>query len=102
MNEGLDQVIEDLASFTNDPLGFVLYAFPWGEAGTDLADKTGPEEWQTRVLTFIRDQLSQEADFGTTVQSAIRIARASGHGIGKSALVGWIILWAASTYEDCR
>lgn len=99
---GLDQVIEDLTSFTNDPLGFVLYAFPWGEAGGELADKSGPEDWQVRVLSFIHDELMKGADFASTVQSAIRVARASGHGIGKSALVAWIILWAISTFEDCR
>ena len=28
-----DEFIEDLASFSQDPLGFVLWAFPWGEPG---------------------------------------------------------------------
>jgi hypothetical protein len=30
------------------------------------------------------------------------MAVASGHGIGKSALVAWIILWAMSTLHDSR
>ena len=30
------------------------------------------------------------------------MAVASGHGIGKSALVAWIILWAMSTFTDAR
>ena len=33
---------------------------------------------------------------------AVRSAVASGHGIGKSALVSWIILWAMSTLPDTR
>ncbi|MGZ5905641.1 MAG: terminase, partial [Reyranella sp.] len=33
---------------------------------------------------------------------AVRMAVASGHGIGKSALVAWIILWALSTVSDTR
>jgi hypothetical protein len=37
-----------------------------------------------------------------TIEEAIQIARASGHGIGKSALVAWIILWAISTFEDTK
>jgi len=37
-----------------------------------------------------------------TVNKAIQIAIASGHDIGKSALVAWLILWAMSTFEDCR
>ena len=32
----------------------------------------------------------------------MRLAVASGHGIGKSALVAWIILWAMSTLRDTR
>ena len=32
-----EQLIEDIASFTHDPLGYALYAFPWGEDGTELA-----------------------------------------------------------------
>lgn len=99
---GLDQIIEDLTSFTNDPLGFVLYAFPWGEAGGELSAATGPEEWQIRVLTHIKEELANGISFHDSVRGAIRIARASGHGIGKSALVAWIILWAISTFEDCR
>jgi len=37
-----------------------------------------------------------------TATEAVQLAVASGHGIGKSALVAWIILWAMSTFEDCR
>jgi hypothetical protein len=33
---------------------------------------------------------------------AIQIAAASGHGVGKSTLVAWIILWAISSFEDTR
>jgi hypothetical protein len=34
--------------------------------------------------------------------SVTRIAVASGHGIGKSALVAWLILWALTTFEDTK
>ncbi len=27
---------EELQQFANDPLGYVLYVFPWGEEGTAL------------------------------------------------------------------
>jgi hypothetical protein len=36
------------------------------------------------------------------IQEAVQIAVASGHGVGKSCLVAWIILWAISTFEDTR
>jgi len=32
----------------------------------------------------------------------MRVAVASGHGIGKSALVAWLVLWALATREDAR
>lgn len=91
MNE---EILLDLASFSNDPYGFVLWAFPWAEPG-ELASQEGPYVWQVKVLKEIRDGLK-------TPSQAILEAIASGHGIGKSALVAWIILWAISTFEDTR
>jgi hypothetical protein len=84
------ELIEDIAQFEHDPLGFVEFAFPWGTG--ELADHDGPMEWQRQVLEQIRD--------GLTPDHALRLAIASGHGIGKSALVSWIILWAMSTRVD--
>jgi hypothetical protein len=92
----------ELAAFTNDPLGFVMFAFPWGEVTGELENFTGPEPWQREVLTFIRDKLAQGADHHATITEAIQIATTSGHGIGKSALVSWLILWSISTFEDTR
>jgi hypothetical protein len=89
------ELIEELASFSSDPLGFVLFAFPWSEEGTELERFEGPDEWATQVLIDLGDGL-------ITVDEALQIARASGHGIGKSALVAWIILWAISTFEDTK
>ena len=94
-----DQLDADLvtlaAECSGDPLRFVQLAFPWGEPGTDLAAMDGPDAWQAGVLR----------DIGAGVLSpsrAIQMAIASGHGIGKSALVAWIILWAITTCEDAR
>lgn len=88
-------LIEELAAFSNDPYGFVLFAFPWGEAGTELEDHDGPLDWQVQVLKDLAEGI-------ITIDEAILIARTSGHGIGKSALVAWIIIWAISTYEDTK
>lgn len=97
---GKDQLVEDIARFANDPFGYVLYVFPWGEKGTELADKPGPRQWQRDVLSRIRDELGRQA--GANVWEVIRHAVASGHGIGKSALVAWLIKWAMDTREDTR
>lgn len=93
------QLIEDIAGFEHDPHGFVLYAFPWGEEGTELADKAGPRDWQRDILLDIGERLSAGS---LTTYEAIQIAVASGHGIGKSALVAWLLLWAMSTRANTK
>ena len=94
--EDLD-LARDLSAFYADPLGFVLYVFPWGKKGTRLADEAGPDEWQ---ITFL-DELGKAVREGMDVADALPMlfAVASGHGIGKTALISWIILWFISTRE---
>jgi hypothetical protein len=41
---------QQLGRFRYDPLGFVLFAFPWGRPGSALAGETGPEPWPREVL----------------------------------------------------
>jgi hypothetical protein len=95
MAGGNDQLLDWLASVSSDPYAFVMGAFPWGEPGTRLENEAGPEPWQIRILCDIRDGL-------VDINTAIKVAVASGHGVGKSAFVSWIILWAVSTYTDTR
>jgi hypothetical protein len=85
----------EIGALRFDPLGYVTYAFPWGRAGTALADEDGPEEWQRDILERLGAGLLHMSE-------ALRLAVASGHGIGKSALVAWIILWAMSTVREAR
>lgn len=92
-----DQLIEDIASFTHDPLGFVLYAFDWGN-GELAGFAEGPDKWSRDMLTEIGEKLRAGAERTEVIQEAV----ASGHGIGKSAAVSWIILWAMSTFEDTK
>lgn len=90
------QLIESIAKFKSDPLGFVRFAYPWREGG-ELESYPGPHEWQREVLGTISDHLRSAHRF-----SPLLIAAASGHGIGKSALVAWVCDWAMSTCADCR
>jgi hypothetical protein len=85
----------EVGAFRFDPLGYVMYAFPWSIDGTALAKEKGPEPWQANILVRLGEGL-------VTPGEAVRTAVASGHGIGKSALVSWIILWALSTLKDTR
>lgn len=90
-----DVLLDWLGSVSSDPYAYVMGAFPWGEPGTRLENETGPEAWQVKVLCNIRDGL-------LTINEAIREAVASGHGVGKSALVSWIIKWGCDTLPDTR
>lgn len=94
----LDDLLDDLASFELDPLGFVMWAFPWGDPETSLADETGPDQWQLGVLTRVGEKLRAGGDAGAIIHEAVT----SGHGVGKSALVSWMILWAISTLANTR
>lgn len=87
-----DAFIDQLAEFSKDPFGFVIWAFPWGEPG-ELEAFEGPEKWQEEILLQLGNGLID-------LKGALRLARTSGHGIGKSALVSWLILWAMSTFPD--
>lgn len=98
MPTSAEEMIEDLASFQHDPYGYVIWAFPWSKPGTPLEEHDGPRKWQRDVLLEIGKQLRA----GVRTDRAIREAVSSGHGIGKSALVAWIVLWALSTMEDSR
>jgi len=80
-------LISEIGQYFDDPLGFVLFAFPWGEEEGLVA----PDEWQIEQLTRLGERIKSKPM--ATIQEAI----SSGHGIGKSAEVAWIILWAMST-----
>lgn len=88
-------LFEWLASVKDDPFAFAMGAFPWGEPNTILAKFTGLEQWQIDILEDLRKGL-------ITLNEAIQLAVASGHGVGKSALVSIIILWAFMTLPDTR
>lgn len=79
----------------DDPLAFVLLTFPWGEPGTPLEHFTGPRSWQRQILADLRDHI--KANQGKIDYDTFREAVASGRGIGKSALVSWLVIWMLST-----
>ena len=88
-------MIDDVGKFVYDPPAFVKYAFPWGEESVGSA---GPREWQKGVLEDIKAHFSNPA----TRHQPCLIAVASGHGIGKSALIAWILEWGLSTFEGAK
>lgn len=91
------QLVEMMGETTHDPYKWVMYSFNWG-AG-ELEGYDGPDEWQKKFLQELGDALKKGK---LTFTEAIQLAAASGHGVGKSSLVSWLILWALSTREDTK
>ncbi|MFA5186996.1 MAG: terminase [Patescibacteria group bacterium] len=74
---------------------FVMFAFPWGQKNTPLEHFTGPRRWQRQILREISEHI--RVNRGQIDMDALRDATSAGRGIGKSALVSWLILWMLST-----
>lgn len=104
------QLAELAAAYRHDPYGFVMLAYPWREptlydgSHNPLAQKDGPEEWQREYLLdwgvhiWLNDQR-----ISIGLQPKVwRSARASGHGVGKSALVAWMIQFTMATRANTR
>lgn len=87
-----------MAGFKYDPLGFVLFAYPWGEEGTALSDEDGPDKWQAGFLEELGRQVLERAE--NPDLAGIQMAIVSGHGVGKSALLCWVIQWFMTCHMD--
>jgi len=94
-------IAEWVASTYADPLAFVLGAYPWGEPGP-LLNHNGPDLWQRQHLIWLGEQVRQNGFDGLHAVPPIRSAVSSGHGIGKSVEVAWIVDWIMSTRPHCR
>ena len=90
------ELVDQFYSFRHNPLKCVLYSFPWQES--ELETSPGPRQWQREKLEALRDHLADPKTRYVPYLEAI----ASGHGIGKSAEVAFIIHWALSCWEDAR
>lgn len=89
----MSDLFDWLSSVRDDPYAFTMGAYPWGEGV--LSKYTGPMPWAKDLMQKIKSGL-------VDLSSAIQIATASGHGIGKSATVAQLILWAFCTVPDTR
>jgi hypothetical protein len=79
-----------------DPLRFVAEAFCWGAERLTGCGEHGPAPWQRRQLAEIGEALT------AAPHAPVQHATASGHGVGKSALAAWLVLWGLMTLEDTR
>ena len=103
------ELADEIARFYADPLGFVIFAFGWDQDTSIQICKLpepwsfiygceyGPDRWACEFLENLGRQVRERGFDGNTPVDPIREAIVSGHGIGKSALVAWIVLWVMST-----
>ena len=89
------ELLEFVGEHIHDPLGWARYAYQWGEGELEGEELRG---WQADTLRYIGERLQDPK----TRYQPIMLARASGHGIGKSALIGMIVNWGMSTCENCK
>lgn len=83
-------------------MGFVLFAYPWGEPGSSLDGFPGPDVWQAEFLNDLGAEVKKRTFDGKNAVAPIRMAVGSGHGIGKSTLVAWLVDWIMSTRPGCQ
>lgn len=95
------EALQDLcADCYDDPLGYVLAAFPWKEEGTPLEHEDGPDGNQADFLKDLGKEVRQRGFDGRDPVMPILMSETSGHGTGKSAMGGWIASWLGSTRPD--
>lgn len=105
---------EDMGRFFYDPLGFVMYAFPW-ETDPSIqmcelsfkyqlkyGSKYGPDDWACEELERWGNAIKVNKFDGRTAVPTYRSAVASGHGIGKSSFTAWAVLFVMSTRPHCK
>ena len=100
---------EYMARFSHDPLGFVICAYPWDSDPSIQLVKLpepwrskydceyGPDKWACQLLEDVGKATKANAFDGQHAVNPIRVAVASGHGIGKSAITAWLVDWIMST-----
>jgi len=103
------ELIEMIGSTYDDPLTFVMLAFPW-ETDPEIQKvkllepwasrygmEFGPDKWICELLDEIGEAVRERGFDGTFPVMPIETSVVSGHGIGKSAATAWLILWIIST-----
>ena len=89
------ELADEVSKYYADPLGFVEFAFEWDTG--DLLGFKGPDDWQRDFLINVGNEVLKRGFNGVDPVDPILEATASGHGIGKSALVAMLVLWIKST-----
>lgn len=96
------ELVDQISEFYAEPLDYVRFAFPWGQAGTPLETYQEPRRWQCEVLEWLGGEIKARKFDGINPVSPIRAAVSSGHGAGKGALTGMLTNFIMSTRRDAK
>lgn len=110
-----DQELADaLSAFYDDPLGHVMFSYPWDTEMSiqivPLPEKYrerfdceyGPDLWACEFLDQVGLEVSKRNFNGKKPVAPIRFSTVSGHEIGKTTLVAWLIKWIMDTRPFCK
>lgn len=90
----------EMADLAQDPLEWVRFSYPWGE--NELEGFRGPDKWQEGFLREWGEEIRLRDFDGISPVMPFMASTTSGHGVGKSALVGWVVGFITSTRPHCR
>ena len=91
-----------IEQYVYDPLGFVMFAYPWTEKDTAL-EYCKLENWQYQLLKKLGDDIRERGVFtGEKAVNPMLAGAVTGHGVGKSALLGMLCSWLMSTRPHCK
>jgi len=119
------QLADAIADFYDDPLGYVMFCFPWDtDPAIQVVDWTsdeieestgkpyhevmaqyrgrfnsqfGPDLWACEFLDSLGVEIRKRSFDGTVAVDPIQYATSSGHGIGKTVMVAWLIKFIMDT-----
>ncbi len=98
-----------ISEFYADPLGYVMFAFPWDtDPSIQMVELEepyrsrfnchfGPDKWACEFLDQLGKEIAERGFDGRTAVDPIQFTTSSGHGIGKSTLVAWLIKFIMDT-----
>lgn len=106
-----EKLADFIAKFWDDPLGFVLAAYPWDtdksiqvcklpEPWSFVYDSEwGPDAWACEFLDNLGKKIRANNfdPLNAVAVEPIRESVVSGHGVGKSAMAGWLTNFIMST-----
>lgn len=103
------KLLQQIDQFYDDPLGYVMFMFPWKDDPSIQQVKLqepwrskygceyGPDRWACEFLDQLGEEIRKRGFDGHSPVDPIRFSTASGHGIGKSVMVSWLILFILDT-----